>query len=145
MEPATGHGDYHRVNPFLVVDDAAGLISYLTQVFEATEVERIVRPDGSIGHGEMCIGDSVIMISHSTPTFPARPSYHYAYVDDVDAAYQRALAAGSMSISEPQNKFYGNRECGVCDPFGNVWWIATLIEHVPADQLQSRFDASRSS
>ena len=145
MEPATRHAGYHRVNPFLVVDDAEGLLSYLTAVFAATEVERILRPDGAIGHAEMRIGDTVIMISHSTPAFQARPSYHYAYVADVDAAYQRALAAGSTSISEPENKFYGNRECGVRDPFDNVWWIATLVEHVPAEQLQSRFDASQSS
>ena len=139
------HVGYHAVNPFIVSDDPEALIAFLTRVFAGVETERITRPDGSIGHSEVRVDDSIIMVSSGSESYPPQPSSHYVYVPDVDATYARALAAGATSLGEPSDKFYGNREAGVRDPLNNVWWIATLKEVVPADELQSRFDASRES
>ncbi|MBO0729570.1 MAG: VOC family protein, partial [Acidimicrobiaceae bacterium] len=107
--------------------------------------ERITKPDGSVGHAEVRIGDSVIMLSEATDRFPQGRSAAYVYVDDVDAVFQRALAAGAQSLSEPSDKFYGNREAGVSDAFGNIWWIATAFEQVAPSELQQRFDELQQS
>lgn len=135
---------YHNVTPFLIVDGAEGQLAFLASAFGAVERERITKPDGRIGHAEVQVGDSVIMLTDAGDALPARPSAMYLYVDDVDAVYRAALDAGATSRSEPANQFYGNREAGVIDPSGNVWWIASVVEEVPPEELQARFDASRS-
>lgn len=134
---------YQAVNPFLFVDGAQRLIDFLGEAFGAVETERITRPDGAIGHAELRIGESVIMLSDATVELPAGRCAHYVYVDDVDRVYERALAAGGSALRQPANQFYGNREAGIRDPLGNIWWIATVIEEVPAGELQRRFEESR--
>lgn len=134
----------HSVNPFVVVDGAADLMAFLGEVFGARETERITRQDGTVGHAEVAIGDSIVMLSDATEALPPRPAAFYVYLDDVDGAYQRALAAGAGPRSAPADQFYGNREAGVVDPWGNIWWIATVVEHVPVDELQTRYEAQPS-
>lgn len=133
---------YHSVNPFVIASGAEELMAFLSDVFRAAEKERITRGDGSIGHAEVVIGDSVVMLTDATDELPARPGAFYVYVDDVDAAFRRAVAAGATVRSEPADQFYGNREAGVVDRWGNIWWMATAIEEVPAEELQARYDAT---
>jgi PhnB protein len=132
---------YHTVNPFIVADGAEELMTFLATVLRGVERERITRSDGRIGHAEMQIGDSVVMLTDATEALPARPGTFYVYVDDVDDAYTRAIGAGGASRSEPANQFYGNREAGIVDPWDNIWWIATLFEEVPPQSLQARYEA----
>lgn len=133
---------YHNVNPFIFVDGGENLIGFLAEAFAAEETERITRSDGRIGHAEVRIGDSVVMVSDATEELPARPCAHYLFVEDVDASYQRALIAGGTSLREPTDQLYGNREAGVVDTFDNIWWLATVIEDVAPAELQRRWRQS---
>ena len=132
---------YHSVNPFVIASGAEELMSFLAEVFGAAEKERITRADGTIGHAEVLVGDSIVMITDATEALPARPGAFYVYVDDVDPAFRRAVAAGATVRSEPAEQFNGNRDAGVVDGWGNIWWMATPIEQLPAEELQARYDA----
>lgn len=123
---------FSQVTPYLLNDNAAGVIDFLTEVFDATVIERSDREDGSLLHADIAIGDSRLMIGNATSEYPAMPATFYLYVDDVDAAYERALRAGATSILEPRDMDYGDRNGGVGDPAGNVWWIATPLKHLKA-------------
>jgi PhnB protein len=116
---------YHSVTPYLIVDDAAALIEFLKSTFGATELSRQTQPDGSIGHTEMKLGDSVIMLSQSPGQWKAMPCMLYIYIDDVDTVYARGLAAGGTAIQPPTDQSYGDRRGAVLDSNGNQWWIAT--------------------
>jgi len=122
---------YHSVNPYFVVYDVARFIDFLVEVLEGLEVgERELRHDGAIDHGDVIVGDSLIMMSEASDKYPARPSVSFAYVDDVDATYARALATGAKSILDPTDQPWGDRVAGIFDPFDNRWWLAT--HHVPS-------------
>ena len=86
----------------------------------------------------MRLGDSVVMIGQAREEWPARPAALYVYVEDTDAIYKRALAAGGRSVMEPRDTFYGDRNAGVEDPSGNQWWIATHVEDVPPEEMERR-------
>lgn len=119
---------YHSVNPYIVVEDVERLIAFLTDVFAAVEgKEREIRRDGSIGHADVRIGDSLVMLSSATPEFPARPCVNFVYVDDVDSAFEKAIRAGATSILEPSEQSWGDRVGGFNDPFNNRWWVATHL------------------
>src|SRR5262245_5842946 len=133
---------YHTVTPYLTVQGAAKLIDFLKQAFEAQETERITQPDGAIGHAEVRIGDSIVMMSDAGGERKPMPSGIYLYVHDTDAVYTRALQAGAASIMEPADQFYGDRSAGVQDPCGNQWWIATHKEDVPPEELKKRAQAA---
>ncbi|AAU91065.1 MULTISPECIES: VOC family protein [Methylococcus] len=132
---------YHTVIPYLVVRGADELIEFMKTAFDAKEWERIMRPDGTVGHAEMRVGDSVIMLSEARGEWQPMPGAIYLYVPDADSAYQRALDAGATSIAPLANQFYGDRHGGVRDASGNIWWIATHIEDVPAEELKQRAEA----
>jgi PhnB protein len=120
---------YHTVTPYLVVRDVARLLDFLTEAFDASERMRVPRPDGSIMHAEVTIGDSIIMMGEPTGDVPATPGAMFLRVPDADAAYQRALDAGATSIAEPKDQLHaGERYGGVKDPCGNLWWPATPLE-----------------
>ncbi len=127
---------YHAVSPYLVVRSAARLIDFTREVFGAREKERIARPDGTIMHAEVIIGDSVVMIGEPASDAEASPAMLYVYLEDVDAAYQRALAARATELQPPKDQLYGDRTAGVRDPFGNRWWMATHKEDVPVEELE---------
>jgi PhnB protein len=116
---------YHSVTPYLIVSDVPALIDFLIKVFDAEEVMRDRRPDGSAGHAEVRVGDSIVMMGGSTDAWNAIAAALYVYVPDVDATYRRALEAGATSLSEPEDKDYGDRTCGVKDASGTIWWIGT--------------------
>ncbi len=96
----------------------------------AEKGERELRPDGRIGHADLHIGDSVVMLSEASGAYPARPCGLFAYTDDVDATCRAALAAGATSIREPTDQPWGDRVGGFHDPFDNRWWVATHLREV---------------
>jgi PhnB protein len=119
---------YHSVNPYIVVDDVEPLIEFLAVVFGGREQGTRERaPDGRIGHADVRIGDSLVMISASSDAYAARPTVLFVYVDDVDATYRAALAAGARAIVEPTEQPWGDRVGGFHDPFDNRWWVATHL------------------
>jgi PhnB protein len=130
---------YRNVTPYLTVSDAAKLIDFLKEAFGATEKVRMPGPGGTVAHAEVEIGDSIVMMgTNPNDLFPAML---YIYVDDADATYRKALAAGATSHEEPNDTFYGDRRAEVRDQFGNRWSIATHIEDVPPDEMDRRMKA----
>ena len=126
---ATGHTPegLRAVTPFLHPSGAARLIDFLTQAFGAEEKSRYQSPDGVIQHATVRIGDSMIEMGEAHGPWQPMPTTFFMYVDDVDALYRRAVAAGAASQSEPADQPYGDRVAGVADPFDNIWYIATHI------------------
>jgi len=133
---------YHSVTPYLTVQGVTKLIDFLKQAFEAQEIERMTRPDGTIGHAEVKIGDSIVMMGEAGGEWQPMPGAIYLYVNDVDTTYQCALQAGAVSTMEPMNQFYGDRSAGVKDPSGNLWWIATHKEDLSREELMKRAQAA---
>ena len=132
---------YHTVTPYLVVPGVARLIEFLKQAFDAKETERFDRPDGGVMHAQVRIGDSMIMMGEPMGNFEPMPAMVYIYTEDTDALYRRALHAGATSVMEPANQVYGDRNAGIKDPCGNLWWIATHIEDVSPEELAKRVEA----
>jgi PhnB protein len=132
---------YHTVTPYLVVNGAAGLIDFLQQAFGAQEMERMAEPDGTVRHGEVRIGDSIVMVGEASAQHKPMPTALYLYVTDTDTTYRRAIQAGATSLTEPANQFYGDRNAGVEDPCGNQWWIATHVEDVAPEEMKRRSEA----
>jgi uncharacterized glyoxalase superfamily protein PhnB len=133
---------YHSVTPYLAVEGAERLLDFLKRAFDAADPHECMRrPDGSIQHAEVKIGDSIVMLADARGQWQPRPSILYLYVDDTDATYRRALEAGATSLMEPATQFYGDRNAGVQDPSGNYWWIATHLEDVSPEELKRRAEA----
>lgn len=120
---------HHTVSPYLVVAGVGKLIDFAKQAFGATEVFLSKRPDGSVQHAEVKIGDSIVMMGEGADS-KQFPGMLHLYLEDVDAVYQRALQAGAKSLREPADQPYGDRSGGVEDAFGNQWWISTHIKDV---------------
>ena len=131
---------YRTVTPYLVVDGATNVLDFVKQAFGAEEKFRMDAPDGKIGHAEVQIGDSIVMMGDAGAENPAMPAMIHLYVDDCDATYERALAAGATSEREPTDQFYGDRSAGVRDSAGNLWWIATHVEDVPEEEMAKRIE-----
>lgn len=129
---------YHTLTPYLVVSGADKVIDFLKKTFDAKLVERMDNPDGTVKHAELRIGDSMLMIGEGGAAHPPMPCAIYAYVPDTDAVYKRALQAGGISLMEPANQFYGDRNAGVKDSAGNSWWIGTHVEDVSPEELKRR-------
>jgi PhnB protein len=133
---------YHSVTPYLIATGADRLIDFVTEAFGAEVIERMTRADGTIGHAEVRIGDSVVMLSEARGEWKPMPAAIYLYVPDTDATYRSALGAGATSVMEPADQFYGDRNAGVKDPVGNLWWIGTHKEDVPREELERRAAAN---
>ena len=119
---------YNTVSPYLIVAGAGGTIDFLTQVFGATELRRFPDSSGKLMHAEVRLGDTVVMLADGSDGWPPVPTYVHVYVPDVDATYQRALAAGATSVQEPVKKQDEDKRGGVKDAGGTTWWIATKID-----------------
>jgi PhnB protein len=132
---------FHSVTPYLTVQGAAKLIDFLKKAFGGEQVELFKRPDGSVMYASVKIGDSRIMLSDANEQMPANQTSIYLYVNDVDATYKRAIAAGGTSTMEVKDQFYGDRAGSLRDPFGNRWSIATHKEDVPTAEIEKRFQA----
>ena len=137
---------YPRVSPYLCVNGANAALDFYRSVFGATERMRMPAPDGKIGHAELQIGDSVIMLSDEYPEMGIRspraiggsPVTISVYVEDVDAVFNRAVAAGATSLRAVENQFYGDRSGQFEDPFGHRWSVATHVEDVSPDEMAKR-------
>ena len=118
---------YHTVNPYFLVEGVECFIEFLTEVFDGREQTRFkeVRADGLIDHADVIIGDSIVMMSDSTPTNPARPAVTFVYVPEVDTVFRRALERGCVSRLEPTVAPWGERVAGFADPWDNRWWVGT--------------------
>lgn len=132
---------YHNVQPYLVVRDADAVINFTIAALGAKEKVRMPGPDGKTAHGEVDIGDSVVMMGSPQPGQPLMPGMIYLYVEDTDATYKKALGAGAKSIEEPNDAFYGDRRAAVEDSQGNQWFLATHQEDPTPEQMQERMDA----
>lgn len=116
---------YQTVMPYLIVDDAATLMQFLTTVFDAKLKMHHLNPDGSYGHAEVTIGGNCIMFSETMKGFEANTAGLFIYVDNADARYKLALENGAQSLMPPADQDYG-RSCGVKDTNGNTWWITSV-------------------
>jgi uncharacterized glyoxalase superfamily protein PhnB len=135
---------YGTVTPYLCVSDAAKLIDFLKQAFDAQLIFKMDGPGGRIMHAEMTIGDSRIMLGQPEPGKETNAMIHL-YMPDTDATYKRALAAGGTSVREPADQFYGDRSAGVRDQFGNQWYIATHVEDVSKEEMERRMAAMKAT
>jgi len=141
---------YNTVSPYLAVDDAAAAIEYYKQAFGAEETMRMNGPDGKVGHAELKIGDSHVMLSDPFPQSSTSPPKElggttgsiFMYVEDVDSVVQQAVDAGGTVTMEVQDMFWGDRFGSVTDPFGHTWSIATHVEDVPPDEMEERSKAA---
>lgn len=137
---------YHTATPYLTITDAAAALDFYKRAFDATEVMRMTTPDGKVGHAEIRIGDSAIMLSDEFPEMDARspqriggsPVMIHLYVDDADAFVKRAVEAGAQLQRPVEDQFYGDRAGKLADPFGHLWWIATHVEDVPPQEIEKR-------
>ena len=137
---------YHKVTPYLIVDGAAEAIRFYAEAFGATEVLRMPMGDDRLAHAEVKIGDSFVMLADEFPDMgflgPNKRGGATAslliYVEDVDAAYQRALDAGATAERPPENQFWGDRMGTLRDPFGHRWSLATHVEDVAGDEMERR-------
>lgn len=137
---------YHSVTPYLILDHAADAIRFYKEALGASEILRMDRPDGRIGHAEIKIGDSPVMLADEHPEQGAlspkkiggSPVMLHVYVEDVDRAVERAVAAGAKLIRAVADQFYGDRTGGIEDPFGYRWYIATHKEDLSLDEIRAR-------
>ena len=137
---------YNSVTPYLIIKGAAKAIEYYKTVFGATEILRMAHPDGTVGHAELQIGGSRIMLADENPkmgyssatTIGASPVSLYVYIPDVDRVVERAVAAGAKVLKPVQDQFYGDRSGFLQDPFGHFWGIATHVEDVSPQELDER-------
>jgi len=140
---------YHTVTPYLIVRGAGKAIDFYKRAFGATETMRMEQPDGRIGHAEIKIGDSPIMLADEFPEMGFKSPQSYGgssvgillYVEDADAVYAQALAAGGEELKPLADQFYGDRSGTITDPFGHTWTVATHQEEVSPEELRSRFEA----
>ncbi len=141
---------YHTVTPYLVLSDASRAIDFYKQAFGAQELARMATPDGKIGHAEIKIGDSIVMLSDemmgnkSPQTLGGSPVSLFIYVDDVDSVFNRAVKAGAKSDMPPADMFWGDRYGKLTDPFGHLWGLATHVEDVAPQEMEKRAKASMS-
>jgi PhnB protein len=140
--------DYNSVTPYLVIKGAAHAIDYYKKVFGATETVRMNGPDGKVGHAELKIGNSIIMLADENPnmgeghasaaTIGASPVSLYVYLPNVDDVVKRAAAEGAKILKPVQDQFYGDRNGFIQDPFGHLWGIATHVEDVSPKDMEER-------
>ncbi|HWB50277.1 MAG TPA: VOC family protein [Stellaceae bacterium] len=141
---------YRTLTPYLIVADGAAAVAFYERVFGAKLRLKLERPDGRLGHAELDIGDSVIMLADEHPEHQAHAPGHFGgspvslhlYVADVDAVVGRARAAGANLVRPVEDQFYGDRSGTFVDPFGHVWHVATHIEDVPPDEIDRRAAAA---
>jgi PhnB protein len=144
---------YRTATPYLIVKGAAEAIDFYKRAFGATEMLRMADPQGKVGHAEIKIGDSVIMLADEHPAMGYRGPRSLGgssvsillYLEDVDGVFERAVKAGAKAQRPVMNQFYGDRSGTLEDPFGHVWTVATHVEDVPPEELQRRAQAAMRS
>jgi PhnB protein len=138
--------EYPQVTPYLIVDGANAAIEFYAEVLGTTERMRLPGPDGRLGHAELQLGSSMIMLADEMPqmgilspkTIGGSPVTISVYVEDVDAVFDRAVKAGAKALRPVEDQFYGDRSGQFEDPFGHRWSVATHTEDVPPDEMARR-------
>jgi PhnB protein len=141
---------YPRVTPYLIVDGAEAAIDFYCSVLGASERMRMPGSDGRIGHAELEVGDSMIMLADENPDMDIRgpaniggtPVSLHVYVEDSDATFDRAMQAGAKALRPVEDRFYGDRSGQFEDPFGHRWDVATHVEDVPPEEMSKRAEAA---
>jgi PhnB protein len=144
---------YHNVTPYLIINGAARALDFYKKVFGAAERMRMPSPDGRVGHAEISIGDSIIMLADEHPEMGARAPGAFGgsavsimlYVEDADATVKNAVTNGAKVLRPVEDKFYGDRTGTIEDPFGHQWHVGTHKEDVPEDELRRRAAAMAKS
>jgi PhnB protein len=144
---------YHTITPYLSVKGAAGAIDFYKKAFGATEVMRFAQPDGRVGHAELQLGDSRVMLADEFPEMDFRsphsiggtPVQLHMYVKNVDTVVSQAVAAGAKIVRPVQDQFYGDRSGTVADPYGHLWHVATHKEDLSMEELRKRSAAQHKS
>ncbi len=140
---------YHTATPYLIINGAADAIEFYKQAFDAAEVMRLPGPGGKLGHAEIQIGDSRIMLADEVPemgfqgpkALGGSPVSICLYVEDVDSLFQQAVDAGGKQLRPVQDQFYGDRSGTLEDPFGHVWTIATHKEDLTQEEVEKRMQS----
>ena len=149
MKPKPIPDGYPAVAPYLIVNGAAKAIDFYKNIFGATERMRMDKPDGRVGHAELLISGSLVMLAEECTgargpqSIGGSPVILHLYVEDVDTVISSALAAGATATQPVETKFYGDRSGGVIDPFGHHWHISTHVEDVSPDEMQKRAAAAK--
>lgn len=149
MAPKPIPAGYHSVTPYLIIDGAADALEFYKRAFGAKEQFRMPAPGGKIGHAEIKIGDSAVMLADEYPEMGARSPRALGgagvslmiYVERVDDVFKQALKAGAKELQPLENKFYGDRSGTLQDPFGHVWTISTHVEDVSTEEVRRRAQA----
>ena len=129
---------YATVSPWIASRDTAALLDFIKTVFDGDELARLPLEDGSIGHAEIRVGDTVLLAFDQRPGWPNTPSLLRVFVEDADATMDRAVAAGARVVTPPSDQAFGQRVGRVRDPFGNIWWISGVVEEVPPEEGMRR-------
>jgi PhnB protein len=140
---------HHTVTPYLAIKDAAKALDFYKRAFGAIECYKLMMPDGRVGHAEIRLGDSLVMLADEFPEYGGKaphtlggsPVSLHVYVEDVDAFVKRALDAGAKECKPVMDQFYGDRSGQIEDPFGHLWWVATHKEDVAPEEMQRRVEA----
>jgi PhnB protein len=139
--------DYPPLSPMLAIRDAAAAVEFYKRAFGAVEVMRLQGPDGRLEHGEFQIGDALVMVAEEHPDYNRSPQtlggtsvILNVYVPDVDALFERAVAAGAKVIFPLKNQFYGDRSGRLEDPYGHMWIFSTRVEEITREEMVRRFD-----
>jgi len=130
---------YGTVCPWIISRDTAQLLEFVTAAFGATEIARVVNEDGSIGHAEFFVDESVVLAFDARPHWPPTPAFLRIYVDDADATFDQAVRAGAEPVTTLADMPWGDRAGRVRDPLGNLWWIMARTEEVDEAELNRRW------
>lgn len=129
---------YTNVAPWVVTDDTGAFLDFVTASFDGVELARVPVEDGSIGHGEIRVGDTVVLAFDRAAEWPVMPSLLRVFVPDADVAMERAVDAGARVVTEISDSAFGQRGGRVRDPFGNIWWVVAQVETVAEDEMWRR-------
>ncbi|MEU4688634.1 VOC family protein [Actinoplanes sp. NPDC023714] len=129
---------YTTVAPWVVTGDTGAFLDFVTAVFAGEELGRVLTEDGAVGHGEIRIGDTVVLAFDRRPGWPVMPSLLRVFVPDADEVFTRATAAGAHVVTAVANDAFGNRGGRIRDPFGNIWWVMSHLEDVAEDEIWRR-------
>jgi uncharacterized glyoxalase superfamily protein PhnB len=138
--PAWVPKPYSSISPWVISRETARFIDFASAAYGATELGRMQDPDGRISHAELLIGESVVLAFDGRPHWPETPAFLRLYVEDADATFERALAAGAVEVTRVTPLFWGDRVGRVRDPQGHLWWLQQRVEEVDDTEMQRRLE-----